>query len=310
MKTNYLKFYLQLLAAGVALCAARPLLADDTATIDTSKFAYSVPFEPGDTEFAPGDSITITELRGTSDKIGAGETYCVTGTYTLRSADSARLAFFETVTNSGLTPVDPQQVMQVKRGTGSFRLIKHVTDPGYFHLTFYAHGHGIGGVYFGQEPWVLHNKQFRYGGNTSRAEETDAGEPISSTGANEVLYKYLGNPVAPPADLDPAYTGEGLILGMKKAAQDAGVSLVKLKIDDSEFPCLVGVTFATGDDLKKFEAQLKEASVYDFSGGVSDTTTYAMNLVPRRAYPPGIGDRIDHRMMLRESVLMEKMQGE
>ncbi|HEY3762979.1 MAG TPA: hypothetical protein VGN23_14640 [Verrucomicrobiae bacterium] len=303
MKTKYL-----MIATGLtAWCAVQSLFADDTAAKGTTDFAYTVPFELGDTEFASGDSITIQEVRGTSDEIRAGGTYCVTGTYTLSSEDSASLNFFETTTNPVMTPVGPQQTMRVQKGAGSFRLIMRMADPGYLHVTFYAHHHGIGGVYFGQGQWVLHHKQFSYHAESSRPE---AGNLPSSNDPNAVLYGYLGDPVAPPANLDAAYTKEGLIQGMQTAAQKTGVKLVKLEIDDSEFPYLVGVAFVTKKDTERFKAQLKKMPGYSDTGGVGGETTYAMNLVPGQAYPPGIGDRIDHRMILRELVLLDKLQGE
>src|SRR6185437_12841766 len=139
--------------------AALPLLANNNAPQDFSK---AVPFELGDTEFLPGDSITIQEVRGTSDVIQPGETYCVTGTYTLASHDEADLAFFVTTTNRVSTPVDAAQHVRVSKGTGSFRLIQKLDQHGYLHVSFYSPSNGFGGVYFGQGKWVLHNKHFRY----------------------------------------------------------------------------------------------------------------------------------------------------
>src|SRR5579862_8109638 len=85
--------------------AALPLLAQ-TATQD---FPAAAPFELGDSGFLPGDSITIQELRGTSDVIQPGGTYSVTGTYTLTSHNIADLCFFATTTNASATPIDPAQ---------------------------------------------------------------------------------------------------------------------------------------------------------------------------------------------------------
>jgi len=306
MKTNRLK----LVTAFAALWATGPLWADETAaTNETPEFAYTVPFELGDSEFAPGDSITIQELRGTSDEVRTGETYCVTGTYTLSTEASARLAFYATTTNVVTTPVGPQQTVSVQKGTGSFRLIKRMTEPGYLHLTFYAHGHGIGGVYFGQGQWVLRDKHWSYRQEASRSEKPEANEPISSAGPNEILYEYLGNPVAPPANLDAAYTREGLTQGMQTAAQNAGISLVKLEIDDSEFPCLVGVVVANRGDLQKLKEQIRKVAAFNYTGGVGGDTSYAMNLVPYTAFPWKARQWIDHRMMLREEILSDKING-
>src|SRR2546428_1927999 len=58
--------------------------------------AHAVRLELGDTEFAHGDNITIKQVRGTSETITPGGTYCVEGTYTLASRDQPDLAFFST----------------------------------------------------------------------------------------------------------------------------------------------------------------------------------------------------------------------
>jgi hypothetical protein len=48
-------------------------------------FEKSVLFQLGLTQFAPGDSITITDIRGTSDSFAPGSVYQIKGTYTLAS---------------------------------------------------------------------------------------------------------------------------------------------------------------------------------------------------------------------------------
>jgi hypothetical protein len=293
-----------------AACAAWPLLANtNTPGNPPEDFPRAVPYELGDSEFAPGDSITIQELRGTADDIRSGGTYCVTGTYTLNSQDEADLSFFATTTSKTPTPVGTQQTLHVTKGTGSFRLIKRVTDEGYLHLTFYsrATGQGFGGVYFGQGRWVLRHKQWSYRDSSSAPQKPDAQEPVSSTGPNQVLFEYLGNPVAPPANLDAAYTKEGLTHAMQVAAQNAGISLVKLEIDDSEFPFLVGVVFAKTGDREKLKEQIGKMAAYDYTGGVGGDISRTMNLVPSGAFPAEVSRRIYHRMMLREEIFYNKI---
>jgi len=57
-----------------------------------SQLTHNVSFQTGQTQFQGGDSITITEVRGTSDTIQVGGTYQVKGTYHLASHDQATLA--------------------------------------------------------------------------------------------------------------------------------------------------------------------------------------------------------------------------
>jgi hypothetical protein len=296
----------KLLILLVTACAALPLLADTT----QQEFPTVAQFELGDSEFLPGDSITIQELRGTSGAIQPGGTYCVTGTYTLTSHDEADLSFFATTTNSSPTPVDAAQRVRVTKGTGSFRLIKKVGEDGYLHLTFYSHatGHGFGGVYFGQGKWVLRDKHFHYN-EASRRATPAAWETLSVGGPNQVLFQYLGNPVPPPPDMDAAYTKDGLTRSMQAAAQKAGISLVKLEIDDSEYPFLIGVAFAKGSDKEKLKEQIGANSAYTLSGGVGGEIYYAMNIVPHRAFPQDASQRIYRRLLLREAVLCDKIMG-
>lgn len=289
----------------VIASAAMPLFAQTT----TQDFPSVVQFELGDSGFLPGDSITIQELRGTSDVIQPGGTYCVTGTYTLTSHDKADLCFFATTTNKSATPVDPAQRVHLTKGRGSFRLIKKMNEEGYLHLTFYSYGHGIGGVYFGQGQWVLHDGHYNFTDASSRQKQASTSAPVSASGPNQVLFDYLGNPVAPPPDMDAAYTKDGLTRAMQAAAQAAGISLVKLEIDDSEFPFLVGVTFAKNGDKEKLKEQIRANQAYTSSGGVGDEISYAMNIVPYRAFPEDASQRIYRRMLLREAVLCDRLTG-
>lgn len=298
---------IKLLSGLAAACLAWSLLADTNNL--PQDFPHQVQYELGDSEFAPGDLITIQELRGTAENIRPGETYCVTGTYTLASAASADLAFYATTTNRTPTPVDPRQTMHIVKGSGTFCLIKPMTCDGYLHLSFYPRpaGQGFGGVYFGQNPWVLRHKQWSYRDSAAAPGKPD--EPVA-TGPNQALYAYLGNPVPPPANLDPAYTKDGLTRAMQTAAQNAGVTLVKLEIDDSEFPCLVGMICAKRGDWSKMKEQFRALPAYEFKGGIGGDDRQAMNLVPYNAYPPGASQRIYHRQMLREAVLYDRLNQE
>ncbi|MDR3377191.1 MAG: hypothetical protein P4M10_00780, partial [Verrucomicrobiae bacterium] len=117
-----------------------------------------VQFELGKSSFAPGDRITIQQVRGTSGSIKTGETYSVDGTYELASRDEADLALYITTEGaSGGTPVDPRQHIAVKQGSGSFHLVTTMSQDGYLHVSFYPAKSGsvFGGVYFGQGNRVL-----------------------------------------------------------------------------------------------------------------------------------------------------------
>ena len=251
-----------------------------------------VPFELGEGEFLPGDSITIQRVTGTSPTIRTGETYCVEGTYTLASKEKADLALFATTMSKGSTPTDPSQITRIEKGTGTFRLVKTMREEGYLHVSFYPvpGGSSFGGIYFGQGKWVNRDKGWSHLDTHARAPDyvatgSSTGGPVSLTGPNQALLEYLGDPVEPPADMNAAYSKDGLIKAIQTAARNAGISLKRVEIDDSEFPFLVGVICKEGD-YSKLTDQLRKMDGYEYNGCISSHTHAAMNLVPYRAFPP------------------------
>jgi hypothetical protein len=279
----------------------------------SADFAYNVPFELGHSEFAPGDSITITALRGTSDVIATNQTYCVEGVYTLASADEADLCFYATISNPNPTPVDPRQRVRIQKGTGNFRLIKTVAELGYLHLSFYPvpGGSDLGGIYFGQGEWVRRAPWGKGGGQSTfnnRLQRIVSRAKIQA--ANQTIYDYLGEPVAPPQNLNAAYTSDGLTNAIQAAAQSAGVAVQRVEIDDSEFPFLIGVTAATEDDYQKLIEQLKKTPGYEYGGSVGGSGRHAFSLTPYHAFPSESAQRISHRLTLRMQIFCDKIVSE
>ncbi len=297
----------------LALLGSSPFTRAQNATAD---FPYTVSFELGFAEFAPGDSITITAMHGTRDVITTNETYCVEGVYTLASADEADLCFYATTTsNSGPTPVDPRQRVRVQKGSGNFRLVKTMGENGYLHLSFYParSGGSFGGIYFGQGEWV---RREPWGKATSQPSAANSVGPIpavaaptSASNPNQVIFDYLGDPVSPPQSLAPAYTRQGLTDAIQLAAQNAGVTLQRVEIDDSEFPFLIGVT-SSDSDYEKLVEQLRKVPSYEYGGSVGGHTHHAFNLVPYHAFPSEAAQRIGHRLTLRMQIFCDKIVSE
>jgi len=276
-------------------------------------FSSVVPFDLGEGEFLPGDSITIQRVTGTSPTIRTGETYRVEGTFTLASKERADLALFATTASKASMPTYPSQIMRIEKGTGTFSLVKTMREEGYLHVSFYPvpAGNSFGGVYFGQGKWVLQHKGWSHLDTHARSPDSVAtgsptGGPVSLTGPNQVLLEYLGDPVAPPADMNAAYSKDGLIKAVQTAASKAGISVKRVEIDDSEFPFLVGIICQKGD-YPKLKDQLSKMDGYEYNGGVSSPTHIAINLVPYRVIPSALGERISHRTGLREQVLHNKL---
>lgn len=116
---------------------------------------YDVRAEIGDGDLQAGDTVKIDRVLCTSPTLKPGEVCIIRGTYTLASREAADLSFYITSSKyAGPTPVDRRQIVSVTRGTGTFEL-RHVLTEGYPHLSFYAGGGSIGGVYFGQGESVL-----------------------------------------------------------------------------------------------------------------------------------------------------------
>lgn len=124
--------------------------AESSSSSAVSIAMHPVSFELGQTQFEPGDSITIDQVYSTSDNLSPGDIIIAKGRYTLASHDEAMLALFITSSGaSGWTDVIPQQKTNVKKGSGTFEL-RHTLVPGQPHVSFYGGGSGIGGVYFGK----------------------------------------------------------------------------------------------------------------------------------------------------------------
>jgi len=100
-----------------------------------------------------GDLITITEVRGPSDKLEVGKTYEVRGTYKLASQDKAQLMVH--VTTEGKQPHESHpaltgQKVIVEKGEGSFTLRFQMWHEGKPHVSFYPAkgGNSFAATYF------------------------------------------------------------------------------------------------------------------------------------------------------------------
>jgi hypothetical protein len=263
----------------------------------------------GRAEFAPGDSITITNVQGTRDEIAPNETYAVEGSYTLTSHDEAVLAFYATTSSPDRTPTDPRQVVKITKGQGTFRLVKTMHKEGYPHVSFYPGGNGggsFGEVYFGRGPWV-----FRGHWSFGRQDSVDSkdSQNFSMTDPNRAMFEYLGHPVPAPSGLDARYTTDGLRSAVQQAAASGGLSLQRLVIDDSEFPGIIGIVIEQGD-IDKINDQIKAMAGYEYNGSISSSTCKVFCIVPERAFPSDLAPRIHHRLGLRERMLHHRMTAE
>ncbi len=121
--------------------------------------AHEIKFEQGDREFYNGDNIQISSVRCTAPRMAKGETIEVRGTYDLQTCSQATLALSVTATDgNGRGAWGNQQSINVKRGRGEFVLSEKLTCQGWPHVSFYAAGGCVDGVYFGEDQWLLKDK--------------------------------------------------------------------------------------------------------------------------------------------------------
>ena len=141
------------MATGTSSKASKPPGGNAKADApSTTAFEHVIPIELGKTSFLEGDRIVIREIRGSAPTITPGNTYQITGTYTLSSHEHATIGAFTTAADpaEGTGPIAKGQMTAVNKGEGTFTLTMPITIKGRTHLSFYpAEGGGsFGEVYF------------------------------------------------------------------------------------------------------------------------------------------------------------------
>jgi hypothetical protein len=284
-------------------------------------YPYVIRLALGATEFAAGDSIVITSLRGDRPHIELGGNYLVEGSYNLASADSADLAFYSTSRGpSGSTPVMASQHTNIMRGSGLFQLKKTLNDDGWLHVSFYVDGHSHGGDYFGEEgreSTVLRKKgwsDFSNGSLANRQDRAAASLSLSvgelTNDSNLAILAYLGQPVLAPAGLDAKYNASNLLAAFTELTKKAGLKINRLAVDESEFPFLVYGVLAGRCDFRVLENALHERKGYVYGGSVvghtgQGGTYFALNMVPSDQYSSGQMQACSRRLMIRLQMLAD-----
>lgn len=121
------------------------MYAPKAATASAPRSMVEVKYEPYRRSFQDGDNIVIDRIEGTASTLKPGNTYTVTGYYTLSSREKAMLHVYAT---NGET--QSKQGPAVEKGTGRFTRTFKFIEEGYPHLSFYpaGGGSGFGGIYF------------------------------------------------------------------------------------------------------------------------------------------------------------------
>lgn len=118
----------------------------------TTTFEHVIAIELAKASFLEGDRIVIREIRGTAPTITPGNTYLITGAYTLKSHERATIGAFTTAADpsEGSGPIAKGQVASINKGEGAFTLTMPVTIRGQTHLSLYPveGGGSFGEMYF------------------------------------------------------------------------------------------------------------------------------------------------------------------
>jgi len=281
------------------------------------RFPQIIQYELGASGFSAGDQITITSVRGDRNHIEPAGGYLVEGSYTFASADSANLALYCTTRGpSGPTPDQDSQLMKITRGAGKFHLYETNVPDGWLHVSFYSDNSKLhGGVYVGEKgranTIMRDQKWFREFDVKSPDTQHNLEVGVANE-ANRALLVYLGNPIAPPADMDSRYNKENLVKAFTAVCQKADIVITKLAVDDSEFPFLVYGNLAGDHPLPKapvFEEQkgyTRGGAVRGSFGGGS--SYFAVNMVPDSQFPTDKEQACHRRLMLRLQMLADKAQ--
>ena len=288
-------------------------------------FTHVIQPELGASEFAPGDRIVITSFRGNREHLEPGGRYVLEGSYTLASADSADLAWFTTSRlPGGSEPVTDDLLVRVTRGSGNFHLERAVRDDGWLHVSFYdVNGHPHGGIYFGEkgfENTVLRKKgwsDFPMNPPSNKPVEKSAparnGAITLSDPANRAIMAYLGDAVSPPAGLDAKYSPTNLLAAFTALSMKQGLRIVRVAVDDSEFPFLVYGLVAGKHDFRELETGLRQMKDYDYGGSVVGSTDkggtyFSLNMIPCGQYPSGQAAACNRRLMVRLQMLADSVR--
>lgn len=138
----------------------------------------------GQTWFPLGDSIQITSVTRTTEKM------TVKGTYNLLSEDKASLQLHITSTTASVLPENAAQSMDISSGPGDFELTDDHVVPGLPHVSMYAGGHTFASVYFGTKEEAAKESQAAWITNQDWA-SIEIWSPTLSPGEKPDLQKIL-----------------------------------------------------------------------------------------------------------------------
>ena len=209
--------------------------------------AHTKSFSIGQAWFPQGDSIEITSVERSADRMD------VKGCYNLVSHDNALLALYlttessssgresaQTVSQSRLTSAaTDRNEMQISKGRGNFELIHPHVVPGLPHVSMYADGKPFASLYFGTKVEAL--------------EESKAGWIRNAASASTLQFRLvLPTDSTEPADWLPSASGSNRFHLSRQVLLDDH-AIARAGVDFTQGRQMIAVRF-TDAGAKKFEA--------------------------------------------------------
>jgi hypothetical protein len=96
-----------------------------------------------------------------------------------------------------------------------------------------------------------------------------------------------------------------LLEAVQAASRNAGIPLEAVRVDDREFPFVVGIR---AKDAPKLIEEIRRMDGYEYGGAVSSGQVYSFNITPRHAWPKPAMQQIDRRLTLRMRALYDEMR--
>lgn len=121
----------------------------------------------------------------------------------------------------------------------------------------------------------------------SSAEKNSGGSVDRSNALRPVAADV---PVPPPAEIDPRYTPAALTEAFRILCQRLGVRIVRLSVDQSEYPFLVHGVLDSHRTHHEIRDALKTMRGYVYIGSATslekdNTTCFALSMTPATEYP-------------------------
>lgn len=122
-----------------------------------------------------------------------------------------------------------------------------------------------------------------------------------------IVWDAEGSPVPVPSALDPKYTAEGLTAAFHELARKLDFRVLRLTVDQSEFPFLVFAVVEGRRSYQEVRDTLPSLRGYAYGGCVSGLagreSFFALSMVPRENYPREHQAAINQRLMPRLKAL-------